>query len=136
VILNVLLIPHYSIYGAAAATVASEVLWFGLSSYFFSRRVMLFAAPMVLLYVTSLAGFYDIELGPATWRFRPLVPAFGVSVPAGSVRRVETIPAYRGTWQLRIVTDAGVHVSASARRDVIDAALARVNATPAALRGR
>jgi O-antigen/teichoic acid export membrane protein len=40
VILNLVLIPYYSIYGAAAATVASEILWFGLSSYFFSRHVM------------------------------------------------------------------------------------------------
>jgi O-antigen/teichoic acid export membrane protein len=40
VVLNLILIPYYSIYGAAAATVASEILWFGLSSYFFSRHVM------------------------------------------------------------------------------------------------
>jgi O-antigen/teichoic acid export membrane protein len=39
-ILNLVLIPRYSIYGAAAATVASEIVWFGLAGYLFSRQVM------------------------------------------------------------------------------------------------
>lgn len=38
--LNLLLIPRYGIVGAAAATVLSEVGWFALARYLFSRHVM------------------------------------------------------------------------------------------------
>jgi O-antigen/teichoic acid export membrane protein len=56
--LNLVLIPSYSIYGSAAATLASEVWWFVLAGYFFSRHVM----PLKLL--------------PALWR--PILAAAGM----------------------------------------------------------
>ena len=126
--------------GGALVALAFFALIFGSLGFLVSRRLArdgggviarltglaLFAGPMALLYVTSLAGFYDISLGPDTWQLRPLVPAFGVSVPAASIRRVDKVPAYRGTWQLRIVAADRVHLSASARRDAVDAALTRL----------
>jgi hypothetical protein len=144
-----LIIPVSSRTGALVAIAFFAVI-FGTLGFLVARRLArggggaaahvtglsLFAAPMVLLYATSLAGFYDVELGTHAWRLRPLVPALGVSVPAASIRRVEQIPAYRGTWRLRILADDGVHLSASARRDVADAARARLRGAGAAARRR
>lgn len=39
VILNLLLIPRYGIIGAAVATLISEVLWFSLAYYYFTRNI-------------------------------------------------------------------------------------------------
>ena len=40
VLLNVLLIPRYGIVGAAAATVASEIVWLGVALTYFHRHVL------------------------------------------------------------------------------------------------
>ena len=58
--LNLLLIPRYGIQGAACATVFSEIWWFVLARYFFSRHVM------------------KLQLLPVLWR--PLLAGAGMAI--------------------------------------------------------
>ena len=58
--LNLLLIPRYGIQGAAYATVFSEIWWFVLARYFFSRHVM------------------KLQLLPVLWR--PLLAGAGMAI--------------------------------------------------------
>jgi O-antigen/teichoic acid export membrane protein len=60
VILNLLLIPRYGIIGAAVATLISEVLWFSLAYYYFTRHisrlklVQLLLQPIMAAFVMGL----------------------------------------------------------------------------------
>jgi O-antigen/teichoic acid export membrane protein len=59
--LNLFLIPQFGILGAAAATLASELLWFGMAFYFFSRYVVQIKLTPILsrpvIAASAVAGF-------------------------------------------------------------------------------
>jgi O-antigen/teichoic acid export membrane protein len=112
VLLNVLLIPHYSIYGAAAATVASEVLWFGLSSYFFSRHVMSLNLAAVLwrgvLAASAMAVTFMLT-GNVFWIARGAIASivyFGVLALSGEPEIVAKLRLYKRQTVRKVSEDA------------------------------
>jgi O-antigen/teichoic acid export membrane protein len=81
--LNLLLIPRYGIRGAACATVFSEIWWFFLARYFFSRHVMKL----------------------------PLLPVFWRPVLAGAGMAVSLVLAGDMQWILRAAVAMTVYLS-------------------------
>ncbi len=69
--LNLVLIPRHGIVGAAAATVASELLWLMLASYYFDRRVVAARlAPFVVrpaAAAAAMGGFFFMVAGSIVW---------------------------------------------------------------------
>jgi hypothetical protein len=83
---------------------------------------LMFLTPVVLLYLSSLDGFYDMYTMNDGVRLAYFAPAITSDVRWADVRRIEAVPQYRGTWRLRIVTDTGTFESAAARRDIVERA--------------
>ena len=79
---------------------------------------LLFAGPVVLTYLSSLDGFYDVVLTPGAIRLRYLVPAFGVTLVSGQRGHVLAVPEYRRGWRLRIVAGDREYLSAKSSRPV------------------
>ena len=86
----------------------------------------LVVGPAVLLYATSLSGFYDIEVSDDQWRLRYLLPPVATTIPEDEVQAVEAVPLYRGTWTLHIVTAHGRYESATGNRAAVDQARLRL----------
>jgi hypothetical protein len=87
-----------------------------------------FAGPVVLVYVTSVAGFYDLELRQDVLRLRGLIRSTS-EVPLGNVAAVRPVPFHRGTWRLEIHETSGRrHQSATSTRIDVTAAAARLQA--------
>jgi O-antigen/teichoic acid export membrane protein len=112
VILNVLLIPHYSIYGADAATVASEVLWFGLSSYFFSRHVMPLNLAAVLwrgILAASAMAITFMLTGDLFWMAQAAIASIvyiGVLVITGEPEIAAQLPFYKQQAVQKVAEEA------------------------------
>jgi O-antigen/teichoic acid export membrane protein len=77
-ILNLYLIPQFGIVGAAAATLASELLWFGMALYFFSRYVIQLKLTPILLrpvIAASAVGGFLIMTSSLFWIVRAALAA-------------------------------------------------------------
>jgi hypothetical protein len=70
--------------------------------------VLLFLVPVLLIYATSLGGFYEADVDDRVLRLHYLLGATS-EVPLSEVKAVRTVPSYRGRWRLEIT-------SASAKR--------------------
>lgn len=77
--LNLLLIPHYSYFGSAALTTASEALNVALAAWALRRQLGPIAAWRAAL-PTAAAG---LAMGLVMWTLRPLTPLVGI--PAGTL---------------------------------------------------
>jgi hypothetical protein len=93
---------------------------------------------MLLLYASSLGGFYVAEVEGPVLRLRYLLPAARLEIPLTDIAAVESIPWYRGRWRLEVVAMSGKrYESATSRRHAVSESaegLKRVLA--AASRGR
>jgi O-antigen/teichoic acid export membrane protein len=97
VLLNVLLIPHYGMIGAAAATVTADVVWFVMAIYYFRRAVLPGEGfpPVVGPLLGGLGMSAVLWLTPSvSWPMRlvlGLAAYFMVLAPFGSVQRVKRL---------------------------------------------
>jgi hypothetical protein len=69
--------------------------------------LLLSLGPTVLVYASSLSGFYDAEVDGPVLRLRYLLPVIQSEIPLGEVSAIEPIPWYRGRWRLRVVAKSG-----------------------------
>ena len=92
---------------------------------------VLLAGPVVVIYVSSLAGFYEAEV-----RNRQLVLRYlhglETHIAFGDIEAVRAAPAFKGRWRLHVQrTGTGEYASAAGSRDQInDAAEILRSATP------
>jgi hypothetical protein len=92
--------------------------------------LLLFAGPVLLVYVTSLGGFYEATTDGGILRLVYLWPVVHADVPFAQVRQVEAVPAFRFRWRLRVDTTSGDRFqSATSRRSQVEAAAARLRRT-------
>jgi hypothetical protein len=99
--------------------------------------VVLSLGPMLLLYASSLGGFYVAEVEGPVLRLRYLLPAARLEIPLTDIAAVESIPWYRGRWRLEVAVSGKRYESATSRRHAVSESaegLKRVLA--AASRGR
>jgi hypothetical protein len=92
---------------------------------------------MLLLYASSLGGFYVAEVEGPVLRLRYLLPAARLEIPLTDIAAVESIPWYRGRWRLEVAVSGKRYESATSRRHAVSESaegLKRVLA--AASRGR
>ena len=95
-----------------------------------SRRVLglaLFLGPVVLIYASSLGGFYEAEVDGPILRLHYLFPASTVETPLSDVS-ARARPWARGRWRLVVATPSGAeYESATWHRASIEESLARLN---------
>ena len=83
---------------------------------------LIVAVPLALIYWTSIAGFYELELNRGAAVLRHLHPGTE-RIPLGEIASVQAMPAFKGRWRLRIVrTDGRQYDSATAGRAAVEAA--------------
>jgi hypothetical protein len=89
--------------------------------------LVLFIGPLLLVYVSSLGGFYRAEVDGSVVRLRYLLPAVTSEIPLAQITRVSEIPWYRGRWRLVVETASGsTYESASWHRQPIAESFARL----------
>jgi len=82
--------------------------------------LLLFVAPLSLVYVSSLSGFYEAEIDGKALRLRYLTPGVSDEIALTEIASVATIPWYRGRSILRITDTAGRrYESATGPREAI-----------------
>jgi hypothetical protein len=87
----------------------------------------LFLGPVLLVYVSSLGGFYEAEVDGPTLRLHYLFPGDVSEIPLSDVS-ARARPWARGRWRLVVTTEAGVeYESATWHRASIEESLARLN---------
>ena len=87
----------------------------------------LFAAPVFLLYVSSLNGFYEAEVEGRVLRMRYLLPGLVSELPLLEVASARPVPWYRGRWRLEIVGTSGKrYISATANRESVTESSIRI----------
>jgi len=87
----------------------------------------LFAGPLLLVYASSLGGFYDAELDGPALRMLFLLPATATETPLTDVTSAEPQPWYRGRWRLVIVASSGArYESATWHREQVLESAARI----------
>jgi hypothetical protein len=87
---------------------------------------LLFAGPTVLVYGSSLNGFYEAEIRSDLLVLRYLHP-ISTQVRLVDIASIRSAPAFRGRWRLSIVDLRGnEYVSATWHRDAVEAAAARL----------
>jgi hypothetical protein len=98
--------------------------------------LLLFLGPVVLVYASSLSGFYEAEVDGTMLRLRYLLPCH-TEIPLVEVSAVEPIPWYRGRWRLQVVARSGQrHESATWHRTAVFASAARLQQLVAEPAGR
>jgi hypothetical protein len=91
--------------------------------------VAVFLGPLMLVYYSSLNGFYEAELSPTHLELRYLPPFSGERVAWSEISRAEARPVYRGSWRVHLVLASGGELeSAASNRDSIEAATRRLQA--------
>jgi hypothetical protein len=91
--------------------------------------ILLFVVPVTLIYVSSLGGFYELELRSDVVVLHYLTAAT-VAVPTARVSEVVARPAFRGRWRLQVrETDGQAHDSATWSRAAVDRAVAELRTT-------
>lgn len=63
--------------------------------------------PVVMVYASSLSGFYDARIEGTMVRLHYLFPGVVAEIPIGEVTGVSAIPAIRGRQRLQIVARSG-----------------------------
>jgi branched-subunit amino acid ABC-type transport system permease component len=88
--------------------------------------VLLFVAPVALIYASSLNGFYEAEIRDGRLVLRYLFPTAS-DLPLADVQSVRAAPAFRGRWRVHIVrADGAEYESAIAQRDAVNEAVERL----------
>jgi hypothetical protein len=87
---------------------------------------VLFAGPVILIYASSLGGFYRAEFRGDSLVLGYLYPG-AVEMSVAEVQEIRVAPAFRGRWRLQIVRSGGAeYQSATWHRDVVDDAAQRL----------
>ena len=91
--------------------------------------VAVFLGPLMLVYYSSLNGFYEAQLSPTHLELRYLPPFSRERVAWSEISRAEARPAYRGSWRVHLILASGGELeSASSNRDSIESATRRLQA--------
>jgi hypothetical protein len=112
------------VFGGLTWVLARRMRMRGLSSQV-TRWVSIsaFAVPMMLIYVSSMRGFYEAEARGSGVSLTGLFPTIRTYVDRASVARVDATPWQRGTWRVHIVLATGEdRVSAQTSKEVATAA--------------
>jgi hypothetical protein len=88
-----------------------------------------FLGPLMLVYYSSLNGFYEAQLSPTHLELRYLPPFSRERVAWSEISRAEVRPAYRGSWRVHLILASGGELeSATSNRDSIESATRRLQA--------
>ena len=83
----------------------------------------------MLVYYSSLNGFYEAQLSPTHLELRYLPPFSRERVAWSEISRAEVRPAYRGSWRVHLILASGGELeSATSNRDSIESATRRLQA--------
>jgi hypothetical protein len=83
---------------------------------------VLFGGLMALIYLSSLSGFYTVEVTRERLVTRLLIPGLSTTIPSAAVTSVTAQPSFRGRWFLVIRTADQRFYSANASRQEATAA--------------
>jgi hypothetical protein len=84
---------------------------------------LLFAGPLVLVYASSLGGFYELRVHADRVESRALLPMLSTRTERADLARVDEEPAFRGRWRLVLVdASGGRRESATASREAVESA--------------
>lgn len=67
---------------------------------------LLFLAPVSLIYVSSIGGFYEAQVDRHLLRLRYLLGSTS-EVPLAQISDVRAVPWYRGRWRLQVLESSG-----------------------------
>lgn len=85
-----------------------------------SIAIVVFIFPMVLIYKSSLGGFYEAELQDDRVYLHFLLSPFTRSLPLDGIREIDAIPAFKGRWRMEIrMLDGRQYESATWNRQAV-----------------
>jgi len=87
---------------------------------------LLFGGLLAVLYLSSLSGFYTLEVTRDRLVTRLLIPGLSTTIPSAAVTSVTAQPSFRGRWFLVIRTADQRFYSANASRQEATAAAEQV----------
>ena len=67
----------------------------------------LFIGLLLLLWMSSLDGFYTAQTAGQVLRLHSLLPGVRTEIPLNEIALIEARPAHRGRWRLHVVSAAG-----------------------------
>jgi hypothetical protein len=96
-----------------------------------------FGALIVLLYASSLNGFYEVHVADDEVKLRYLFPQLSTTIPIATVAQVSAVPSYKSLWRLRIQVNSGrVFESTRSNRNAVNATTERLRALTQVARQR
>jgi len=129
-----------AMFGTLGWRVAREIRLRSKTSSGMARALglALLVGPVVMVYASSLSGFYEAQVEGGTLRLRYLFPHVVAEIALADVVMARSIPAIRGRQRLEIIVRSGRrYESATWYRDSIAQSVARLReALPKAPSGR
>ena len=89
--------------------------------------ILLFVGPLLVIWTSSLGGFYTAQAGGRILRLHFLLPGARTDILLTEIVVVEARPAHRGRWRMLIVSATGQHhESATWHRDAVERSTAEL----------
>ncbi|MGH9241348.1 MAG: hypothetical protein ACRD3G_25150 [Vicinamibacterales bacterium] len=94
---------------------------------------LLFVGPLLLLWTSSLGGFYVAETDGRILRLHSLLPGIRTEILLKEIALMQARPSHRGRWRLHLVSASGRrYESATWHRDAVEQSTARLKRVHAA----
>jgi hypothetical protein len=119
-----------AMFGTLGWSVAREIRLRSKTSSGMARALglALLVGPVVMVYASSLSGFYEAQVDGATLRLHYLFPHLVAEIALADVVMARPIPAIRGRQRLQIIVRSGrQYESATWYRDSIAQSVARLS---------